>query len=379
MHQSFIMENDPTRHLEKLKPCYLSSFKAVYYEKDACQKRAMDFCHQCLRPAFLDYINKKLGIKIVDDFLSSEQSMQYGSRTFFQFAVQKKLLEEMNFDAYVQYITNYKGFVQSWIQKSLLDHCRDSKHPGDLVREVLSSILQKVRDTLLHLLHEGYSSTVWNFLDAFCQKLIGELAISKDGLDVILFKNTANVEHFASNIQTCLLEIEEDIPRTMEMDIATTLSKLQVCPQDEIFKRVFGCGQQCPFCKVPCEAGGGSHKKHFASVHRPQGLSQLICAESKKLSYSLCSYAIASKKQFRNRITAWQWLFYRDYHKVYPDWCIQPDPSIRSSDYWKFIFKEFNQQFADKYGVLPAALPLDWGEISKPQALASSKEVFNVK
>ncbi|XP_066486485.1 interferon-induced very large GTPase 1-like [Tiliqua scincoides] len=379
MHQSFIMANDPTRCLEKLKPHYLSSFKAVYYEKDACQKRAMDFCHQCLRPALVDYINKRLGIKIADDFLSGKQSMQYGSRAFFQFAVQKKLLEEMNFDAYMEYITNYKGFVQSWIQKHLLDYCREGKHLDGLVREVLSTILQKVKDTLLSLLQEGHSSTVRNFLDSFCQKLNGDLAISKDGLDVILFKNTANVEHFVRNIQTCLLKIEEDILRMVEMDIETTLSNLQVHPQDEIFKRVFGCGQQCPFCKVPCEAGGGSHKKHFASVHWPQGLSQLIWAESKKLSYALCSSAIASQKKFRNRTTAWQWVFYKDYRQVYPDWCIQPDPSIRSSDYWKFIFKEFNQQFADKYSVLPAALPSDWQEISKLQALASIQEVFNVK
>ncbi|XP_053114752.1 interferon-induced very large GTPase 1-like [Hemicordylus capensis] len=379
MHQHFIMDNDPSQHLEKLKPHYLSTFKTIYYEKDECQKRAMDFCHRCLRPALLDYLHKRLGIIIVDDFLRSEQSIHYGSRSFFQFAVQKKLLEEMNFDDYVEYILNYKRFVQSWIQKSLLKHYREGKPLKNLVKEVLSAVLQKVNDTLLSLLHKGYSSTIGNFLDNFCQKLNGELVISKDGLDIILFRNMANVAQFAGDILTCLSEVEEEILRKMEENIEVTLSKLQVCPRDEIFKRVFGCGQQCPFCKVPCEAGGSNHKIHFASVHRPQGLNQMTCSVSIMLTYSICSSDVASWKKFRNRTTSWQWYFYKEYRRFYPNWHIQPDPSVRTSNYWKFIFKVFNLQFADKYNALPAVVPADWRKLSKKHALASIQEAFNVK
>ncbi|MGH0176638.1 UNVERIFIED_CONTAM: hypothetical protein FKN15_073137 [Acipenser sinensis] len=43
-------------------------------------------------------------------------------------------------------------------------------------------------------------------------------------------------------------------------DIKKKLDSLPFKPQDELFKRVFGCGKQCPFCMVPCKAGGKDHK-----------------------------------------------------------------------------------------------------------------------
>lgn len=71
MHEDFLKKNDPQRRLEELRPQYFSTFRDVYYEKDACQKTAFDFINQCLTPALWEYMKKRLGIEIVDDFLSS--------------------------------------------------------------------------------------------------------------------------------------------------------------------------------------------------------------------------------------------------------------------------------------------------------------------
>lgn len=63
----------------------------------------------------------------------------------------------------------------------------------------------------------------------------------------------------------------------------------------------------------------------------------------------------------------------------YPDWRILPDPSITASDYWKFVLKEFNQEFAEEYAAEPADLPDDWRRITKEQALRNLQEAFNMK
>ncbi|CAM4568481.1 unnamed protein product [Lepidochelys olivacea] len=102
MHEDFIKENDPQQHLEKLKPHYFSIFTDLHLEKKESQTRARNFCDQCLKPALVGYVNKRLGLEIVDNFLSSEQALEYTSRSFFQFFLLKKLLEEMNFDNYVK-------------------------------------------------------------------------------------------------------------------------------------------------------------------------------------------------------------------------------------------------------------------------------------
>ncbi|XP_026502794.2 interferon-induced very large GTPase 1-like, partial [Terrapene carolina triunguis] len=300
MHEDFLKKNDPQRRLEELRPQYFSTFRDLYYEKDACQKRAFDFCDRCLRPALWAYMKKRLGIEIVDDFLSSGESIEYGSRSFFQFTVQKKLLEEMDFNNYVKYVSNYEVFVKSWIQTRLFDHYRETGGLKELERMVLATIMKKIRDTLESCECQD-TPTIFEFLDHFCQAMCKELVISKDSLEVIIFKNTANVGQFSVDIQTFLPQVEDGIlSEWEELSGEMVFTQLQFKPQDEIFKRVFGCGKQCPFCKVPCEAGGSDHKEHFASVHRPQGLGRYRDETSKRLIYSLCSSDVVSSMVFRN-------------------------------------------------------------------------------
>ncbi|XP_065450264.1 up-regulator of cell proliferation-like isoform X1 [Chrysemys picta bellii] len=379
MHDHFIKQNDPQCRLEKLKPQYFSTFTDLYLEKDENQTRARDFCDQCLKPALVDYINKRLGTEIVDDILNKAEFIEYGSRTFFQFAVQKKLLEEMNFDNYVKYITNYKEFVKTWIQRHIMDHYRETKHLGELEKKILSTIVKKVREVLESSKNEK-NTTALAFLNNFCEALQQDLVISKNNLVGIQFKNTAKTGQFCANIQTFLLDLEQEILSQFGgLDIHTKLSNLSLKPQDVIFKRVFGCGKQCPFCKVPCEAGGSDHKEHFASVHRPQGLCSYRCLDTQKLVYDICSSEVVSENTFRNLDTKGKHHPYKDYRVYYPDWRIQADPSIEASDYWKFVFQKFNHQLAKSYNAKPADLPRDWGKITETRALEGLKEAFNMK
>ncbi|XP_053881073.1 up-regulator of cell proliferation-like [Malaclemys terrapin pileata] len=380
MHEDFVNENDPQKRLQKQKPHYLSRFRDLYLHKeDACQRRAKDFCDQCLRPALLDYVNKRLGIEIVEDFLRREQSTEYSSRSSFQFTMQKKLLEEMNFSNYVKYIKSYEVFVKTWVWRCLVDHYRQTDSLEDLEREILSTIIKKVMDALENSRIKKIDS-VSAFLDNFCQLLQTDLIISKENLIGIRFINTENTDEFSAFIRSFLPNLEEEILVQFKgLEMETQLSQLPLKPQDEIYKRMFGCGKQCPFCKVPCEAGGTDHKEHFATVHRPKGLWQDGSNNTQRLEHSSCSEDVISNEKFRNSDTQWKPHPYKDYRCYYPDWCIQPDPSLTASNYWKFVFKEFNEQFAKEYDVEPADLPRDWGKITKKQALESLEEVFSMK
>ncbi|KAG6922395.1 putative protein 4070, partial [Chelydra serpentina] len=369
MHEKFIKENDPLERLGKLKPQYLSTFKALYLEKDECQGKAWDFCHQCLRPALVDYVNKRLGSEIIDNFLCSERSIEYSTRNFFQFFVLEKLLEENDFNSYVQYTRNYVNFIKTQIRRHLLTHYKEKASLGELEKGILSSIIKKLRDVLKNSKGEK-TMPVSAFLDNFCEKLQQDLVIPKDSLEVILFKNTASGDQFSASIEQFIPELEKKVLCTFEnLEIESKLSKLAVKPQDEIFKRVFGCGKQCPFCKVPCDAGAPVHEEHFASVHRPEGLGKCQWNETRRLVSDICSSSVASNNSFRCTETKGKFHPYKDYRKYFPDWRIQPDPSITASDYWKFVFKEFNHQY----------LPEDWDKITKEQALESLKEAFTLK
>ncbi|XP_065278448.1 interferon-induced very large GTPase 1-like [Emys orbicularis] len=380
MHENFIKENDPPERLEKLKPQYLSTFMNHYLEKDPCQRRARDFCERCLKPALAEHVNKRLGIRIVDDLSRREKANGYRSRASFQLSVLQKLLDEMDFNNYMKYINNYESFVQAEIRRDISDHYGNRESVEALEAEILSAIIKKVRGAL-EMPTDGGSSTVSDFVANVCRLLQKDLVLPKDSLETTLFQFTASADtsQFSADIGDSLSELELNLASEFKaVNIEEKLSKLQVKPQDELFKRVFGCGKQCPFCGVPCEAEGPTHKEHFAPVHRPRGLRQRRDHLTETLDYSLCSSDVVSNALFSNSDTKGELVPFRDYHQHYPDWRIQPDPSLEASDYWKFVFKEFNHQFARQYDTKPAHLPEDWVKITKEQALQSIKAVYNI-
>ncbi|XP_053551220.1 up-regulator of cell proliferation-like [Bombina bombina] len=378
IHDEFVQENSPKLCMEKLKPQYFSIFKCIYHEKDECLHRAQRFCESCLKPALTVHMNKNLGKEIVNDILTSGDSIKYSSRTFFQFSLLKELLEKKIFAQYIKYSSKYESFVKKWIKEHIINKYRKSTDLEVLKLNILLSLKTKIRDVLKNpKIRE--SSDVANFLQIFCDMLKKDLVISKNEMKVVIFQNTANVYQFSDDIDLFLGNIEDHIIKDAKLvTIEAVLSKVTMKPQDELFKKVFGCGRQCPFCNVPCEAGAADHKEHFASVHRPQGLGAYRCVESKALSHAVCSADVVGDTTFQNADTEWKPHPYKDYRKYYPDWAIQPDPTIGASDYWKFIFKEFNREIAEYYNAKPALLEPDWFNITQEQALQSLNESFNM-
>ncbi|XP_033024254.1 interferon-induced very large GTPase 1-like [Lacerta agilis] len=377
-HEEFVKENDPHMRLGKLKPYYFAVFRDLYQEKDAHQIQAKDFCEMCLYPAIVNYVNNRLGVEIMDNFHNSEQSIDFGSRSFFQFTILKDLLNEWDFDQYVEYITTYEKFVKSWIWKRIVDYYKKNEDLKNLEEKILSAILDRIRKTLNKLKHQG-AATISEFVENFSQEMQKELVIPKDRLVGTHMKQAFDPGDFFAFVESFLPNLEEQVlHRFRDLDIKSKLSKLPVKPQDEIFKQMFGCGKQCPFCYTPCEAGGSAHREHFATIHRPQGFGRFRYIDSEKLICSLCSTDVSTNRVFRNQDTNMEWHPYKDYRAYYPDWRIQPDPSIKASDYWKYIFKMFNDDFAREYNAKPADLPEDWGNITKEQALQALKDRYKL-
>ncbi|XP_077129920.1 up-regulator of cell proliferation-like [Ranitomeya variabilis] len=378
-HDVFFQENNTRLCLDSLKPQYFAMFKNVYQEKDESQLRAQRFCEACLKPSITDYVYKNLGGEIVNDILTSGDSIQYSSRTFFQYTLLKELLENSDFTQYIKYNNHYETFVKTWIIKYIIDKYKESTSLETIKSNILVSIMRKIRQVLRDP-KVRESSSLSQCLKTFCSMLKKDLVIAQNEMKVVIFQNNASPVQFSADIEMFLLGVEIQITTEMKhFTINHILSKASVKPQEELFKKVFGCGKQCPFCKVPCEAGAVNHKEHFASVHRPQGLGTYRCKESQVLSHSICSTDVVGNATFINSDTEWKPCLFKEYRKLYPDWSIQPDTTIGASDYWKFVFNMYNKKFSDYYNAKPAELPEEWSQITQEQALQNLKESFNMR
>ncbi|XP_054476804.1 up-regulator of cell proliferation-like [Anoplopoma fimbria] len=388
MHRRFLSARDPKIQLEKCKNQYLSDFIDLYKERDDCQRKAADFVRLCIKPAVEEYINRSLGINIVDEILTSCHSAEFSSRSFFQYNIQKELLQMEDFESFIKYITNYEIYVKDRIFQHILQKMSEDKTLIKLKNENLQIIVKKITEATEQaskgedgaLLPDDKES-ITKLISNMRKCLIKDISISVEDEKTALFQIQSTCHQFTKSLTESLSELEEQLQEEFSNseDMTKTLNKVTIKPQDELFKRVFGCGQQCPFCKVPCEAGGKDHKKHHAAVHRPQGLRRCRIRTTEKLVETLCTTDVQSELRFSNTDTNWEYHPYKDYTTYYPDWIIPPDPSIEASDYWKYVLVQYNDRFAQEYKAKPADVPEAWRRITKEQALKGLEDAFNMK
>ncbi|XP_030636748.1 interferon-induced very large GTPase 1 [Chanos chanos] len=381
MHECFIEENDPRRCLDQFKDKYCDDFKDLFNERDQCQRKAAEFANLCLSPAVEAFISSSLGPDIVEEMLRGKNAFQFSTRAFFQYSILTELLTESKFESYVRYICSYEHFVKEWILGKILENFSTRQKIFELEERYLKSVIKEIIEAITEAQRKtDEQSNIKEFIHHICLELREKLVIPKDALETIVIFNKSNLEQFSHWLKVSVQEMEQSLKaKFLNGDIQEKLKKLKIKPQDELFKRVFGCGKQCPFCKAPCEAGGEAHTDHCASIHRPKGLGRYRFERSEVLVTDICSSAVFSETQFRCYETEYKYHPYKKYREIFPDWHIPADPSIEASDYWKYVMAQFNQQFAKEYNACPADIPTAWKRITTEQAKKSLKESFSIQ
>ncbi|KAM9465892.1 up-regulator of cell proliferation-like isoform 1-T2 [Clarias gariepinus] len=386
MHRKFLSDKDPFKHVQKLKMKYLSDFIDLYREKDQCQRKAQDFTQLCLKPAVTDYINQSIGPDIVDAVLLNNRT-EYSSRVLFQYTILKELLEKSNFNDFEKYILRYNVYVKDWIYNHIVQCLSKDTSLQSLKMKKLEIIMNTIMKAMEDSKVDNGSPLPNNaagtkrLIQNFCQSMSRAIPISMNTVEGVLFQNTSCCAPFTKSLYECINDMKRQLTEEifMSTDIKETLSNVYVKPQNELFKRVFGCGRKCPFCKTPCEAGGKSHTVHHAGLHRPKGLGGFVYSGNNTLCEEICTSSVHSKGTFRSYETNFQPHPFTDYKNYYPDWQIAPDNSARASDYWKYVLVTFNAKFAKRFEAEPAVYPNEWNKITKAHALLSLKQNFNIK
>uniref|UniRef100_A0A672GEU0 Si:dkey-85k7.12 n=1 Tax=Salarias fasciatus TaxID=181472 RepID=A0A672GEU0_SALFA len=376
MHEDFLEENDPRKCLMKYKPKFCADFKDVFHERDQCQKKAEEFVNKCLKPAVEDFINRYLGPSIVDEMLKKKE---FSTRVAFQYCILLDLLSKENFDDYLCFTSSYESFVKKWILQKIEGHFPSPSKTFEFENRHLETSVSHITEAIEKaktLNRENVKSLV----EEICKGLGDKLVISQDALGAFMILNNADQGKFADCLTLPVNDMKESLINTFKTNsIKQKLKCLHMQPQDELFQRVIGCGKQCPFCAVPCEAGGEAHTQHWASLHRPRGLGRRTWKDTDKLITDICSSAVVSDVRFSCKETNHQYHPYKDYRKIFPDWDISPDGSLEASDYWKYIMTKYNDDFAKEYDAKSADIPAAWRKITPQQAKESLQKSFYMK
>ncbi|XP_034713264.1 interferon-induced very large GTPase 1 [Etheostoma cragini] len=374
MHEEFIQMNDPYRCLNQNKEKFCADFKDVFHDRDQCQKKAEEFTNRCLEPAVVDFVNRSLGPDIIGEMQTSQQ---FSTRMFFQYSVLMDLLTKDDFENYQSYICSYEKYVKKWTLDQIVERFSNPSTAFKFEDQHLQSSVRSINNAT-NKAKTKQSGDLKTFVKNVCQELGDKLVISQDALGAFMILNNADQEQFAHWLTQCVKEMANALGEKFKhTNIQVKLKKLHVNPQNELFTKLIGCGNQCPFCKAPCEAGGRFHTEHWTSLHRPEGLGRYRFCLTNKLTTDICSSSVITEAQFQCEATNWTFHPYKRYKEIFSNWKIQPDGSLQASDYWKYVMAKFNIQFAKAYNAKPADIPLAWKIITRKQAEASINESFN--
>ncbi|XP_074530867.1 up-regulator of cell proliferation-like [Halichoeres trimaculatus] len=375
MHKDFIQMNDPYRCLCQNKEKFRANFKDEFHERDQCQKKAKEFTEDCLKPAVVTSLYKSLGPDIIDDMT---RRFQFSTRMFFQYSVLLDLIRKDNFEDYLSYISSYERYVKKWIFDEMLK-LLTNESVSEFEDKHLRSSIQSINDAV-NKAQAKEGGNLQKLIQDIRQELGESLVISEDSLVLFMILNNVDPKQFAQWLTECVKDMAENLRKLFKTaTVSAKLTSVDVKPQIELYKKLVGCGKQCPFCKAPCEAGAAEHKQHFTSFHRPDGLSAWVWSSTKILTTDICTSSVISDKRFRCAATNNEPHPYKEYKEIFPDWLIAPDTSLKASDYWKYVLTKFNNKFAEEYEAEPAKIPDTWKEITKQQAEESLKKSFGVK
>ncbi|XP_063049195.1 interferon-induced very large GTPase 1-like [Engraulis encrasicolus] len=379
-HNEFRSHNDPQETLKRCKNTFLDNFLASFNEKvsvNQCLKKAQQFAETCVRPAVEIYVSQHLSQAIANEM---KTEVNYNTRINFQFAVLKQLLEEHSFEKYKKYTRSYEPFVKDWIKQQIIKRLSTGGQLARLEKQLLSDIVKKINHAITNSTRR---KIIKGFIQQFCSALQDQLVIPSDALDNFPILLSVDTDQFIFYLKDFIKDMEESLAgeygwRTVTYHITERIEQLPSKPHDLLFSSVCGCGQQCPFCDMPCETGGQGHKIHAASMHRPEAFAGCYWPSTKKLQTDICTTAVISDGTFRSSATRGEWHPYKKYREIYPDWDIAGNTSVESSDYWKYVMMKFNEELAEYYKVKPVHIPYGWSRLTKQDALTSLKRSFNM-
>lgn len=103
------------------------------------------------------------------------------------------------------------------------------------------------------------------FIPQFCSDLEDQLVFPRDALDDFLIIINAKTDQFAINLEEFIEKMESHLAlryanKTGTSHITERIKDPPSKPHDLLFSRLCGCGEQCPFCGAPCEAGGQNQR-----------------------------------------------------------------------------------------------------------------------
>ena len=362
MHMKYCREGSPESILKRKRKAYYQLFEVQMLKGDV----AAAFCHTVLKGIILGNIDEELNPDELLQMLAEHPDGIFTDVKNLQAWIMKELMDSENHSNYLDYVSNWEIFVKRMIKIKATKYLTETSQLQNLQnrgRKKLEHILALARKAVNKVLENTEDRS---FVDVLLCNL-DTLTIQYDGIRgwIEALDEVPEKSQFASIIQQQLEgRLKSDILEVIDSwSISTKLQEMRFA--DFVFKAVVGCTARCPFCKTPCDEHTGD--THSARIHRPVGLGGYRYTATNILLSKGCSACVCSDTRFQHGDDKENYIPFKKYNTIYPEWCIKPDVNPDVGKYWKWVFANYNTQIAEYYSAKPADIPERWTNYTKEE------------
>ena len=395
MVEAFRRQNNPRVYLQDEKEYLFTLFKNQHHQLALEKAFASTLCER-FEKVILVQVPHNLGKTLIDDMKKTDQCFDSKS------TLKAKILLDLGGNLssgkegalkdYFDYIRKAKDSLKHWLKHYTKQHCK-AMGEGHCTR--LESLAKKEASQMIHFLRNKVNEVTfrskketddeanlqlqaYDWLEDFLKDVDVIRKFSNIKMDSSIFLGKLlTVDSFTKELMDGLDNLDKKL-QGMFREIK--ISGIDHRPYHILEKRMLGCCKQCPFCGEGCD--WGEHEddiKHKVRQHRPNCLRGWTTSTTDEIMLSLCPVLVVGDQTFKDeKKDMKEFLPYKEYQQIYPNWSIPGDNSAKASFYWKWFVGNYHVEIAKQFGANTAEIPESWKNLKWEDVKRDLKKQFNL-
>ncbi|XP_065572670.1 interferon-induced very large GTPase 1-like [Artemia franciscana] len=362
--ETFLENNDPVRKIARRKDHFRNFFLDLCASRSLASTAAGRFIEDCYIPGITETIEISIDRVLAAQFKSA--NTEFTNRKTCEIALLRDTHDTGDFNFYLKLIHQYKKHLEDWLHFKMTKYFKKPcpcETCSRYNRNIFSHVIFERTDSL--------NQSIWIALE----DIVGGPKSDINVLEVLQKISDASKQNVILKMET----MKPYLNLTTGHEFALILMKELERFQDDNFtekkkwidravlyliESLIGCGTCCPFCGAPCSLSSSQHDEHSTNFHRPQVIVGYSYEGSNDAMIENCPAYLAKGTSFRNQDSRWQFVSYKDYKTIYPNWNIMPSLSIESGIFWKWVLVEKACEFELYYGFNSNSIPTEWRDIT---------------
>ena len=364
LQENYLAQSSLELKLEELESILRENFSKLctgLQSEKLCSDQLVTITVKGMKEFLVDKVMQLLHKLFVSD---PEHGSMYSSRASLQLSILKDLAQKKDFQAYISYIQIPFTYINTFIQRSILEYSQRELVLSNLLTNISQSI-SDCRHLCTTALSQG-SCNDWkqHFHDTIIKFVRG---VKLSDLDILDVYAVVNYQQFSELFEQSLREsIEQFNWETWIRDVLMSNQCNEL--QEKIANTLVECKALCPFCCEPCQLSAGEHEHYCGSFHRPQGVSGWHYDLSCEIAVEECTTDIRFQSKFIYKGEWYDYVNYRSVNEYFNSWKILGEDSIESK-YWQWVLFRFHAEFVQYYEVVENDTIKEWSDLTEEEVI----------